>query len=578
MSDGLMLVSDATQRNWGKMNVQTAGRLKQRANKTRSEKLVVPESYIPKDGLEVIASQLMQCTCSNEDVFYDLCIQKLSCLSNNVNVNRFVSEYRRETVTGITVSEDLLSDTERDWLGYLYQMRMPEGQRNLRGQYYTNTKVVRNMLADMTLGHDKTFFDPCCGTGAFLMNANARSLVQLYGVDIDGIAVMIAKANLIALFPDDTTYPQVYCEDYLENSLFAASRVSAGSFDYIYTNPPWGICKTRQYDSDVIRTGERASLFFAKAFGQLRTGGSMGFLMPTSLLKIKAHRDFRSFVLRKTKMDAISLFNERFNGVFTDFFSISVSRHPVTSVQSYYVRKGDSTALVTKVLSEGDAEIELNGSNEQKIMSAMEARGHYNLSNSVWALGIVTGDNKGKLKETKEHGTEAIYTGKDIGRYMLKAPSKYIHYDRSQLQQCAKDEYYRSSEKLVYKFISKSLCFAYDNSASLFLNSANILIPQVKGMSIKTVLAFLNSELFSYYYSKKYADIKILKGNLMTLPFPEITERQNVEMTAMVDHVLDGEKEYVGKIDEYIYALYGFSSTIVNKVKQELYGNIDFPA
>lgn len=97
-------------------------------------------------------------------------------------------------------------------------------------------------------------------------------------------------------------------------------------------------------------------------------------------------------------------------------------------------------------------------------------------------------------------------------------------------------------------------------------------------MSIKTVLAFLNSELFSYYYSKKYADIKILKGNLMTLPFPEITERQDVEMTAMVDHVLDGEKEYVGKIDEYIYALYGFSATIANKVKQELYGNIDFSA
>jgi len=373
-------------------------------------------------------------------------------------------------------------------------------------------------------------------------------------------------------------YPQVYCEDYLDDSLFAAGRLSAKVFDYIYTNPPWGICKTRQYVSDVICTGERASLFFAKAYGQLKTGGRMGFLMPTSLIKIKAHSDFRSFVLRKTKIDAISLFSERFNGVFTDFFSISVSRRPVTSVQSYCVRKGDCTVLVTKALVDGDTEIELNASEEQEIMAAMEARGLYNLGNSIWALGIVTGDNKNKLKETQEHGTEAIYTGKDIGRYVLKVPSKYIHYDRSQLQQCAKDEYYRSPEKLVYKFISKSLCFAYDNSASLFLNSANILIPRVQGMSIKTVLAFLNSELFSYYYSKKYADIKILKGNLMSLPFPEITERQDVEMTAMVDHVLDGEKEYVGKIDEYIYALYGFSSTIANKVKQELYGNIDFSA
>lgn len=578
MSDGAMLISVATQRNWGKLRSQTSERLKQRANKTRSAKLVVPDSYISNDGLDAIVSQVMLCACSNVDVFYHLCVQKIRNRGSSINVNRFIAEYSRDAVVDISVPRDLLADTERDWLGYLYQMRVTEGQRNLRGQYYTNAGVVRNMLAGVVLGHDKSLFDPCCGTGAFLMNANAGSLAQLYGVDIDEVAVMIAKANLIALFPDDAMYPQVYCEDYLEDSFFAAGRLSSESFDHIYTNPPWGICKTRQYVSDVIRTGERASLFFAKAYGQLKTGGRMGFLMPTSLIKIKAHSDFRSFVLRKTKIDAISLFSERFNGVFTDFFSISVSRRPVTSVQSYCVRKGDSTVLVTKALVDGDTEIELNASEEQEIMAAMEARGLYNLGNSIWALGIVTGDNKNKLKETQEHGTEAIYTGKDISRYVLKVPSKYIHYDRSQLQQCAKDEYYRSPEKLVYKFISKSLCFAYDNSASLFLNSANILIPRVQGMSIKTVLAFLNSELFSYYYSKKYADIKILKGNLMTLPFPEITERQDVEMTAMVDHVLDGEKEYVGKIDEYIYALYGFSATIANKVKQELYGNIDFSA
>lgn len=38
--------------------------------------------------------------------------------------------------------------------------------------------------------------------------------------------------------------------------------------------------------------------------------------------------------------------------------------------------------------------------------------------------------------------------------------------------------------------------FAYDDTSSLFLNSANILIPNIPGMSTKTVLAFLNSSLY----------------------------------------------------------------------------------
>ncbi len=575
MNGGSMLISTATQRNWNKLNTQGPERLRQRANKTCSERLIAPDNYISKDGLEDIALQVVSCAFSDADIFYSLCIQKLSLLNNNVNVNRFISEYKRDSHVHIVVPDNILADTKRDWLGYLYQMRIPEGQRNLRGQYYTSSGVVRRMISGITLGHEKTFLDPCCGTGAFLMCTDAKSLSQLYGSDIDEIALMIAKANLIALFPDESTYPQLYCEDYLEDSFFSKGRLSTERFDYIFTNPPWGVCKVHRYDADIKFSGERSSLFFVKAFGQLKYGGRMGFLFPSSLLKIKVHQNFRSFVLRRTKIDEIALFNERFNGVFTDFFSISVTKQDAIQVQTYIVKRGDLTTVVTKPLVEGDTAIELNSSEEQNILAMIEARGHDNLSNSTWALGIVTGDNKSKLKTVKEIGCEAIYTGKDIGRYTLTSPSKYIRYDRSQLQQCAKDEYYRCPEKLVYKFISKSLCFAYDNGSALFLNSANILIPHVQGMSIKTVLAFLNSELFSYYYSKKYKDIKILKGNLMTLPFPQITEQQNVDITSMVDRVLNGEEAFIDKIDDYIYTLYDVPSEVIYRLKMDLYGKVN---
>ena len=300
--------------------------------------------------------------------------------------------------------------------------------------------------------------------------------------------------------------------------------------------------------------------------------------MPSSLLKIKVHRDIRSFIVTKTKIEGITLYNERFNGVFTDFFSVTISRQDSVDMQSYFVKKGEQVFEVRKAVVCGNSDIELNASGDQEILALIEEKGNDNLSKSIWALGIVTGDNKNKLKKEIEQGYEPIYTGKDIDRYCLKTPSNYILYDRSQLQQCAKDEYYRCAEKLVYRFISKTLCFAYDNSESLFLNSSNILIPHIDGMSIKTVLAFLNSELFTYYYSKKFVDIKILKGNLMTLPFPKITAKQDADISEMVNRILGGEKTLIGAVDDYIYSLYGLSPNIVDKIKTEIYGNTDCSA
>jgi hypothetical protein len=349
-------------------------------------------------------------------------------------------------------------------------------------------------------------------------------------------------------------------------------------FDYIYTNPPWGTSRTQKYHSEIIHSGERASLFFVKAFNQLKNGGKMSFLMPSSLLKVNTHLDLRSYIMEKTKIEGISIYNERFNGVFTDYFSITVSHTESSGIQSYYVRKGEQTIWISKIIEDKLNEIELNSSDDQEILAIIEAKGSYNLSNSIWALGVVTGDNKKKLKKEKIEGYEAIYTGKDIGRYSLRNPSNYIYYDRRQLQQCAKDEYYRCPEKLVYKFISKTPCFTYDNQASLFLNSANILIPQIPGMSIKTVLSFLNSEVMAYYYSKRFTDIKTLKGNLMKLPFPKVTKQQDEELTELVDRALNGENGYDEKIDNYIYSIYGLSPAIVNRIKKELYGNTNVSA
>lgn len=573
MNDNALLISNGTQRNWDKLSLNHYNKLTSRANKSKSEKLIKPDNYICGECLDVVISQIKNSPYSCYDIFTYLCHLKLSHINNQTNVERFLSEYKLSTDVSIYVPESVMSDTKNDWLGYLYQAYTPEGKRNIQGMYYTNKEVVKKMLYDVDLDDSNTFLDPCCGTGAFLMNANSKSLSQLYGIDNDNIAVMITKANLIALYPNDDTYPQIYCEDFLDDSMFFQSQIQNLKFDYIYTNPPWGINRVKSYSSTIINSKERSSLFFIKAFMLLKPTGRMSFLLPSALLKVKVHHDFRLFVLSKTTIKKISLYKEKFNGVYTDFFSINVTKQSPKGLQTYCVSRENKLSNIVIPIIEGQSEIEIYSSKENDILKIVENLGYHNLGDSIWALGIVTGDNKNKIKTVQlSEDYETIYTGKDVNKYTLTTPTKYIKYDRSQLQQCAKDEIYRYPEKLVYKFISKTLCFAYDNNSSLFLNSANILIPKIEGMSIKTVLAFLNSDIFAYYYRKRYLDIKVLKNNLTTLPFPQITPMQNKEITQMVDLVLNGDKKVIERINEYIYSIYSLTTNMKTEIKKELYG------
>ena len=192
----------------------------------------------------------------------------------------------------------------------------------------------------------------------------------------------------------------------------------------------------------------------------------------------------------------------------------------------------------------------------EAILNKAERLRHDDLSHSQWALGIITGNNAKALKTRPRKGLEPIFTGKDINKYGLKKASRYIKYNRVDFQQCAKDEFYRAKEKLVYKFVSSRLCFTYDDKQRLFLNSANILIPEIDGMSTKTVLAFLNSTLFNFLYAKRFNDIKILKGNLSALPFPKISAEQDQQLSAFVNQAMSGDISAEEKINSLIFTLY----------------------
>lgn len=93
---------------------------------------------------------------------------------------------------------------------------------------------------------------------------------------------------------------------------------------------------------------------------------------------------------------------------------------------------------------------------------------YYLKNNAEFGLGIVTGNNKEFISDTKDTKKTMmpILKGTDISRYNIKAPSNYIEFVPAKLQQCAPLSKYQS-EKIVYRFINKRLTFALDTTAAL---------------------------------------------------------------------------------------------------------------
>ena len=551
-------ISEATSRNWKRLHSNGSGRLMSRANKQLSTKTIVPVEYFSnKDNIAGIQRFVEYCKKQNysaEEVIYSVGIRLLkdAGIYEKPHVQKVLS-----TLSFLSL-QSLPSD-EHDLLGLLYQCFLIEGEKNRKGSYYTPFEVAQNMTKNLDFSKGQTFFDPCCGSGAFILSLEGASPNQIFGCDNDPVAVMIAKINLLLKFKTEVFEPQIILCDYLKKHFKL-------KFDYIISNPPWGAVVFDERNNP-IPTKESFSFFFEKAFHQLADDGTIKFLLPESVLNVKCHRDFRKFLLENTEIKSITKYPGVFSGVQTKYIDIeskrtrrALSRLDII-IANNYSSSWDNECVIHKVKKScfyltKNLNFNLLSDDDLEKVRKIISKGKYTLKDSIWALGVITGDNKNKVKSRQGRGMEPIYTGKDIEAYTLKRPTKFIKYERSDFQQVAKDEIYRADEKLVYKFISKNLVFAYDDSKSLFLNSANILIPRIPGMSIKTVLAFLNSEMFRFLYKSLFGEIKILKGNLMELPFPEITPEMDEKLTKLVAKVLKGNKNAVKEIDNQINKLF----------------------
>lgn len=638
------LISPATRQNWRKLGILqnqnldlrlsnlanlknpqshtqiTKHKLTTRANKKLSCKNIIPTEYFCNANnialVQRIVRFIVQKNYSTQNAIYSLALNLLKAknLLHKAHTQAVLDTYKdfafncvQDFQSGFECYDDLLDFSlpcdEADLLGLIYQCLLLEGEKNIAGAYYTPHTITREMTKGLDFGNGEIFLDPACGSGAFMLSLDNAMPNQIFGIDNNPLAVFIAKINMLLKFSDMDFIPQIYCADFLdfEESLCdkGVSECLNKRFDYICTNPPWGIYRKNAYrggkkaqykninpTQSIITSGERFSLFFVKSYAKLKPNGVMNFLLPNAMLNVKAHKDLREFILHNGTLEQIKHYANIFSGVSTEFVSITHKKYPESRAdkdaqsnpkpksQKCKIIKNNNEFLtpLSAFLQSQNYNFNALSNKDLEIIKKVKRIGKYDLKQSIWALGIVTGDNKNALHKERTQGSEEIYTGKEIAPYRLKQARNFIVYDRARFQQVAKDEYYRASEKLVYKFISSKLVFAYDESKALFLNSANILIPKIPNMSIKTALGFLNSELFAYLHRVLFGEIKVLKGNLVQLPFPKITSKQDSEICALVSKIISGDSAIEATLQDKIYEIYQISSDEQNHIKRVLSG------
>ena len=494
-----------------------------------------------------------------------------------------IKDYENDAIAHI-LEKKMIYFPGEDVLGLLYISLRDFAERKSKGAYYTPFKIVNELvdaLERTTNICDKRIFDPCCGTGNFLIHicSKVNDPRQIYAQDLDLLSVQIARIN-VALMAQieniDFLYKNILCADSLD-------AVLAEKFDIIIGNPPWGFefdddkvaYLKRSYRSARGKSFESYDLFIEQAVSLLSKNGILSFVLPEAFLNVSSHKEIRKLIMELCSFRYVSYLDEAFDKVNCPsiILGLQLSDSPGKVVGCEVVKKtGRFTIEIPRNISY--KEFSLHISDEQhscieKIESLPNRT--YLQEHSSFALGIVTGDNKKYLKQEYARDYEPILKGQDIFKYKIAESKNYIKFSPELYQQVAKTELYRAKEKLFYRFICDTLVFAYDNQQRLSLNSCNVLIPEIPGLEIKYILAILNSRAANFYYSMRFKSTKVLRSQLEQIPIPLVeieTQKSIIEkVDALLKSKLQPMKLYE-ELDIQIMKLYGLNHKEISLIKQ----------
>jgi type I restriction-modification system DNA methylase subunit len=489
-------------------------------------------------------------------------------------------------------SLDYTYEPNEDILGLIYISCKNIGNRKSTGSYYTPTNIVKKLISKLDITPKDKILDPCCGTGNFLLQLpESVPFENVYGNDIDNISIKIARLNM-ALKYNNLTVASILEHLTISDYLIDYNK---GSFQYIIGNPPWGY----EFSDDkktalrsIYKTATRKNIesydvFIESALKDLSQNGQLSYILPEAILNVKAHTDIRSIIMESNSIKYLEFLGNAFDGVQCPCIILQLSHTGVplsTNGMTIYTSKVTTTiSTERKVTSENFSF--LTTDDEYRILEKIRNNhsAKYLAGNADFALGIVTGNNKEYISSEKSVNNEIVLKGADICKYHIKSAKNYIIFKPENFQQVAPTEIYRAPEKLLYRFISSQLVFAYDDKQTLSLNSCNIVIPKLADAKMKYILAILNSRVAQFIYKMEFHSVKVLRSHIENIPIPIVDKITQETIIKMVDSLISGldlENAQItyNKLDALIFNIFHLTPAEQELIKNAVDGENKFLA
>lgn len=488
-------------------------------------------------------------------------------------------------------SMEYIYETNEDVLGLIYISCKNIGNRKATGSYYTPTKVVKNLIKKLNFQESSKILDPCCGTGNFLLQLPEHiAFDSVYGNDIDPASVKVTRLNMALKYGSSITsiYEHITELDYLIN-------YTNKEFQYIIGNPPWGYefsedekSRLRSiYKSTSGKNIESYDVFIEQSLNQLSNDGHLAYVLPEAILNVKAHTAIRKIILENSSIKNLDFLGNAFDGVQCPCIILNLQcTHSTLSTLGMNVNTGTEVFTINTERTVSPEYFSFTTTDaEYNIMNKVRniPNASFLLENADFALGIVTGNNKEYISDKKTDSNEMVLKGADISKYHTNPTTNYIIFKPESFQQIAPTKMYRAQEKLLYRFISSQLVFAYDNKQTLSLNSCNIVIPKIPGIKMKYVLAILNSRIAQFIYKKEFNSVKVLRSHIENIPIPSVDEPTQDRIIALTEKLISGleiheaEKVY-DELDILVSQVFNLSADEFEIIKKSVDGENKFLA
>jgi len=406
-------------------------------------------------------------------------------------------------------------------------------------------------------------------------------------------------------FPRETTeklanwnpYDQNASADFFDPEWMFGIR---NGFDIVIGNPPYVLLQDVNRDevflAHVRATYQVASykvdlyhLFIERGVHLLTPRGCISFITPSNFASNNYTVSLRRFLLTKTDLLRIVFFDE-------DVFQASVNN------LVFVAQKGKSqAACVTFAKPVGRLQpqvqavipqdnliddkcllIPVTNTGSSAVLKKIQEKG--------LPLGAIATVNFGmQLRDRDKYPEDVIedppsrsqlssfhrpcFTGKDIGRYVVRFGNRYCYFHRSAKRGgCWDAAMHNAKNKILVRQIGAFPEGGIDSQGYPVLNTAFMIIPIRQDIHPHFLLGVLNSLLVRFYWLNKFRDDRRtfpkIKGEYLKLiPIPVIGAKQQQPIIALVDEILLAKRADPAadtsalerEIDQHVYRLYGLT-------------------